>query len=62
MPPAQRVKVKGEDAEYAVTLSGAIHIKNPTHRAFLLAQKWVTPNIRYVTKKELAELLEIEDT
>lgn len=58
--PAQLVQVEGEDAVYAVTLAGAVHVKNPTHLLFLQAQGWVTPGIRPISKTQLAELKEKE--
>lgn len=58
--PAQLVRVEGDAAIYAVTLSGARHIKNPTHLDLLRKSGQVTEDIEPVTKAQLAELLEVE--
>jgi hypothetical protein len=58
--PAQLVRVSGRDAVYAVTLQGAVHVKNPTHLRFLQSQGWVTTDVQSITATELAQLLERE--
>lgn len=58
--PAQVVQVEGSPAQYAVTLTGAVHLKNPTHKRFLLDQGWITDKVRTISKAELADLLEKE--
>jgi hypothetical protein len=58
--PAQLVRMSGNDAIYAVTLQGAVHVKNPVHLRFLQAQGWVTTDVQSITAAELAGLLERE--
>lgn len=58
--PAQLVQVQGDAAIYAVTLTGARHVKNQTHLRLLRKSGQVTQDIEPVTKAELADLLEVE--
>jgi hypothetical protein len=58
--PAQQVQVEGESAIFAVTFSGAVHIKNATHLDFLVAQGWVTEDRKTISKAQLAALREDE--
>lgn len=61
VPQAARlVRVKGQDAVYAVTYTGAVHVKNQNHLRFLQKQGWVTAGIADVAAGELADLLEKE--
>lgn len=58
--PARLVQVKGQDAVYAVTLSGAVHIKNPTHLTHLRESGQVAWPPKEITAAALAQLLEKE--
>lgn len=58
--PARVVRVKGTTAQYSVTLKGLEHIKNATHRKWLLLQGWITEEIWDVSQSEFNQLNEKE--
>jgi hypothetical protein len=58
--PYQLYRVKGKPAIFAVDLSGARHIKNPTHLFFLRAEGRVSKDVQEITQAELDALLEAE--
>jgi|SRR5262245_35436549 len=58
--PARLVQVKGQDAVYAVTLAGAVHIKNPTHLEHLRASGQVVWPPVEISAAALAQLREQE--
>lgn len=58
--PAQLCQAEGDAAIYAITLSGAVHVKNSYHLTCLQKSGQVTEKIWPISKAQLAQLLEKE--
>lgn len=60
--PAILVKDKSNPDKgiFAVTFEGLVHVKNPVHLDYLVAQGWVRPNVKEITTWEFNQLNEKE--
>lgn len=58
--PLQLVQVPGDPAVYAITSTGAVHVKNPTHLELGTKAGTFTKDRWSITKAQLAQLLEKE--
>ena len=56
----QRYSANDARGEFVITASGAVHLKNGTHRDLLVAEGRASTDLKIITAKQLSELLEKE--